>query len=89
MALVVRRDAERRFESDLRTMFERTVWHTGGCRSWYQTDAPSGTLLWPDSTVRYRWRLHTLRRDDFDFLHAPAADSPAASDPAAGAPSEG
>jgi cyclohexanone monooxygenase len=70
-ALVVRRDAEQRFENEIRAMFERTVWHSGGCRSWYQTDAPSGTLLWPDSTVRYRWRLRTLRRADFHLLRRP------------------
>jgi cation diffusion facilitator CzcD-associated flavoprotein CzcO len=72
-AIVVRRDAEQRFQNELRVMFKRTVWHTGGCSSWYQSDAPSGTLLWPDSTVRYRWRLRTLHRADFNFLRRPVA----------------
>jgi cyclohexanone monooxygenase len=66
-SLVVRPEAEQRFLEDVRKRFSRTVWAIGGCRSWYQNSSPSGTLLWPDSTYRYRWQLRSLRRRDFTF----------------------
>ncbi|MEV0117326.1 hypothetical protein AB0H77_29500 [Streptomyces sp. NPDC050844] len=64
-ALDVRPEAEQRFQDEVREQFGRTIWAVGGCRSWYQSDSPSGTVLWPDSTVRYRRRLRTVRRRDF------------------------
>jgi cation diffusion facilitator CzcD-associated flavoprotein CzcO len=64
-ALVVRPEAEQRFQEETRRKYERTVWGAGGCRSWYQTGTPSGTVLWPGSTWSYRWRLRKLRRRDF------------------------
>ena len=66
-ALTVRPEAENRFKAGVREQYGRTVWAAGGCHSWYQSDSATGTVLWPDSTVRYRWRLRTLRRKDFDF----------------------
>ncbi|GAA0352318.1 NAD(P)/FAD-dependent oxidoreductase [Actinoallomurus spadix] len=70
-ALVVRPDAEQRFQEEIRERFQHTVWSVGGCRSWYQSDGPSGTVLWPDSTLQYRWRLRRVRQRDYDFI-APA-----------------
>jgi cyclohexanone monooxygenase len=67
-SLAVRQAATQRFQDELRSLVPRTIWHTGNCRSWYQNNSPSGTALWPDSTLRYRWRLRTLRRDDFVFV---------------------
>ncbi|MFD0487585.1 cyclohexanone monooxygenase [Saccharopolyspora erythraea NRRL 2338] len=67
-ALAVRPEAERRFQDELRGRSGRTVWLAGGCRSWYQNGSPSGTVLWPGSTLEYRWRLRRLRRRDFVFI---------------------
>lgn len=67
-ALEVRPGAERRFLGGVRERYDRTVWAVGGCRSWYQSGSPAGTVLWPDSTLMYRWRLRAVRRGDFDFL---------------------
>ncbi|MGW3150972.1 flavin-containing monooxygenase [Streptomyces sp. NPDC001177] len=64
-ALVVRPEAERRFQDAVRNRFDRTIWAVGGCQSWYQSDSPSRTVLWPDSTLRYLWRLRTVRRRDY------------------------
>jgi cation diffusion facilitator CzcD-associated flavoprotein CzcO len=69
-ALVARPEAEQRFQEKLKPRFARTIWSIGGCRSWYLDDSPSGTVIWPDSTARYRWLLRTVHRDDFDFLTA-------------------
>ncbi|UMP06696.1 NAD(P)/FAD-dependent oxidoreductase [Amycolatopsis sp. EV170708-02-1] len=69
-ALTVRHDATDRFLAETRTRFARTVWAPGNCRNWYQNASPSGTVLWPDSILRYRLRLRRLRRTDYDFLPA-------------------
>ncbi|MBB5156454.1 flavin-containing monooxygenase [Saccharopolyspora phatthalungensis] len=71
-ALVVRPEAAQRFQHEIRTRFQRTVWHTGGCQSWYKNGSASGTVLWPDSTLRYRMLLRTLHRNDFHFIPARA-----------------
>ncbi|MBB5156468.1 hypothetical protein [Saccharopolyspora phatthalungensis] len=71
-ALVVRPEAAQRFQHEIRTRFQRTVWHTGGCQSWYKNGSTSGTLLWPDSILRYRMLLRTLHRNDFHFIPARA-----------------
>lgn len=67
-ALVVRPEAERRFLEGVRRQYGRTVWAVGGCRSWYQSESAAGTVLWPDSTTRYRRQLRTVRQKDFAFL---------------------
>jgi cyclohexanone monooxygenase len=67
-ALTVLSEAQNRFQQTVRDKYARTVWALGGCRSWHQNGSPSGTLLWPDSTVAYRWRLRRLRRSDFQFI---------------------
>lgn len=66
-ALEVRPAAEQNFQTAVRKRYDRTVWAVGGCRSWYQSDSASGTVLWPDSTWAYRRRLRRIRREDYEF----------------------
>ncbi len=65
--LHVRAAATTRFQDELRRRLPRTVWDSAHCRSWYQSTAPGGTVLWLGSTVAYRWRLRRLRRADYHF----------------------
>ncbi|WP_224389757.1 NAD(P)/FAD-dependent oxidoreductase [Pseudonocardia sp. ICBG1293] len=60
-ALEVRPEAEARFQAEVGRKFPRTVWSPEHCRSWYQSRSAAGTVLWPDSTWRYRL---ALRRPD-------------------------
>ncbi|HEX7307862.1 NAD(P)/FAD-dependent oxidoreductase [Lentzea sp.] len=66
-AMHVKPEAAAQFQEELRARFARTVWHSGHCRSWYQSSGRSGTVLWPGSTLEYRWRLRRLRRADYQF----------------------
>lgn len=53
--------AQRAYNSALQQRLARTVWNTGGCRSWYRTRDGLNTTLWPDFTFVFR---HRLRRFD-------------------------
>jgi hypothetical protein len=41
---------------------KKTVWHLGGCHSWYQDAKGNVTTLWPDFT----WMYHLLM-NNFDY----------------------
>jgi cation diffusion facilitator CzcD-associated flavoprotein CzcO len=58
-AACVRADVEAAFNTKLQKRLSRTVWQTGGCRSWYQDANGKNTTLWPGFTLEYVWR--TLR----------------------------
>ncbi|MBD8870544.1 flavin-containing monooxygenase [Nocardioides donggukensis] len=49
-----RRDAQQRWNDDLQRRMRRTVWHTGGCSSWYLDEHGRNTTLWPRTTFAFR-----------------------------------
>lgn len=55
-----RPDAQRRWNQRLQRRMKHTVWHQGGCASWYLDDHGRNTTLWPRS-------LFTLRRQLAQF----------------------
>lgn len=67
--------AQRRWCEEVERRMGRTVWSTGGCKSWYLNEAGRNPTLWPGSTVRFR-RL-TRRIDEHEYVrrHAAAADA--------------
>jgi cyclohexanone monooxygenase len=54
----------------------RTVWHTGGCRSWYLDAHGRNVTLWPRTT--YTFRRLTKRFDLPAYRSTALADRPAA-----------
>jgi hypothetical protein len=46
----------------------KTVWQTGGCRSWYQ-DQKTGLniAIWPGSVIEYVLRTQRAAENDFQF----------------------
>ncbi|MEM8861634.1 MAG: NAD(P)/FAD-dependent oxidoreductase [Chloroflexota bacterium] len=57
--------AQADFNSDLQDKLDKTVWQSGGCTSWYQTDAGRNTTLWPGSTVAYRRLTRRVNQEAF------------------------
>ena len=53
-AVDVLAEAQRDYNADLQARMRRTVWATGGCRSWYLSSDGSNATLWPDFTFRFR-----------------------------------
>ena len=59
-AVDVRADAQREFNVSLQARMRRTVWATGGCRSWYLSRDGSNRTLWPGFTFTFRWRTRSF-----------------------------
>ncbi len=69
-AACVRADVEARFNAKLQERLARTVWQTGGCRSWYQDATGKNTTLWPGFTLEYVWRTLRARIGDYEEVKA-------------------
>jgi hypothetical protein len=66
--------AERRWCDEVERRMGRTVWHTGGCKSWYLNAARRNPTLWPASTVRFRRLTRGIDAREY-VLHPPAAST--------------
>jgi cation diffusion facilitator CzcD-associated flavoprotein CzcO len=63
----LRPESQQRFVKDIVERMGRTVWQTGGCRSWYQ-DQKTGenTTLWPGSVLDYMRRTRSASAKDYE-----------------------
>jgi cation diffusion facilitator CzcD-associated flavoprotein CzcO len=52
----IKREVQDRFNRRLHARLAKTIWTTGGCKSWYQTSAGKVVALWPGSTYDFRRR---------------------------------
>jgi cation diffusion facilitator CzcD-associated flavoprotein CzcO len=64
-AIDVKPDAMRAFNAMVHARMARTVWRTGGCKSWYLDEAGRNVTLWPGSVVRYSLATRVARLADF------------------------
>jgi cation diffusion facilitator CzcD-associated flavoprotein CzcO len=62
-AVDVDAEVQARYNAEIQTRMRRTVWSTGGCKSWYLSPDGRNTTLWPDFTFRFRRRT---RRFDLE-----------------------
>ena len=67
--------AEDAWNDKVQTAMAKTVWTTGGCRSWYLDKNGRNTTLWPGFTWDFRRRL---RRFDPAAYRVEPAPVPAA-----------
>jgi cation diffusion facilitator CzcD-associated flavoprotein CzcO len=65
-SIEVRPEVEARFNAELQSRLQRSVWATG-CRSWYLNEDGSNSSLWPDFTFRFRGRARRFRPADWCF----------------------
>ncbi|HKT47590.1 MAG TPA: NAD(P)/FAD-dependent oxidoreductase [Candidatus Acidoferrales bacterium] len=63
----VRKETQQNFVERVTRRMGRTVWQTGGCRSWYQ-DQKTGenVTLWPGSVVDYMRRTRSVSAKHYD-----------------------
>jgi cation diffusion facilitator CzcD-associated flavoprotein CzcO len=64
----VKREPQTEFEARTQARLAKTVWQTGGCRSWYQ-DQRTGenASIWPGSVIEYIWRTRSVNAAHYDF----------------------
>jgi cation diffusion facilitator CzcD-associated flavoprotein CzcO len=65
--LDVRESAQREFTDDLQAHLHRTVWSSGGCKSWYLEADGYNKTLWPYFTFQYWWRTRRLPLEKFEL----------------------
>lgn len=66
-AVQPRAGAQERWVSAVHRRLRRTVWSTGGCRSWYLDDQGRNPTLWPGFAQQYRFRLRRVDLGDWDL----------------------
>jgi cation diffusion facilitator CzcD-associated flavoprotein CzcO len=71
-AVEVRPEVQLRFMERLQARMARTVWQTGGCRSWYQDEQGRNGTLWPASVVEYVLRTRRASLGDYRAVSAAA-----------------
>jgi hypothetical protein len=64
----VRREAQARFNDELRVRLDDTVWNTGGCHSWYLDRNGRNTTLWPGFTFEFRRRTRRFDPDRYSLV---------------------
>jgi hypothetical protein len=67
-AMEVRAESQKHFAADVRDRMARTVWQSGGCRSWYQdTHTGENTTLWPGSVIGYLRSTRSVSDSEYDL----------------------
>jgi len=71
-AMEVRAESQQHFAANLRDHMARTVWQSGGCRSWYQdTHTGENTALWPGSVIDYMRKMRSVAASEYVLRPAP------------------
>lgn len=72
-AVDVKKEVQDRFNRKLHARMAKTIWATGGCKSWYQNSAGKNTALWPGSTIDFRKRTARFDATKYEILEAAPA----------------
>ncbi|MEU3458624.1 NAD(P)/FAD-dependent oxidoreductase [Streptomyces sp. NPDC006733] len=71
-ALDAKPAAVQAWNAEMQRRTARTVWNTGGCKSWYLDAEGRNTTAWPGTTAEFRRATRELRLAEYDVLPAPA-----------------
>jgi cation diffusion facilitator CzcD-associated flavoprotein CzcO len=71
-ALTARPEAVTAWNEEMQRRAARTVWNTGGCKSWYLDANGRNTTAWPGTTAEFRRATRQLQLSEYEVL-APAA----------------
>jgi cation diffusion facilitator CzcD-associated flavoprotein CzcO len=69
----VRPEAQAAYDEVVQRKMRRTVWITGGCRSWYLDDQGRNVTLWPDFTWVYAWQTRRFDPANYSLAGTGAA----------------
>ena len=73
-ALDAEQAAQDRWCAEVERRMGPTVWHTGGCKSWYLNAVGRNPTLWPGSTVRFRRLTRRVDAGEYTPRRSAAAD---------------
>lgn len=67
-ALDAKPAAVRSWNTEMQARMSRTVWTTGGCKSWYLDPEGRNTTAWPGTTAEFRRATRRLKLEEYDVL---------------------
>ena len=74
----VRPSAQAAYDQMVRRKMRKTVWVTGGCKSWYLDAEGRNVALWPDFTWRYARQTRRFDPSNYDLAWPPTSGTGAA-----------
>jgi cation diffusion facilitator CzcD-associated flavoprotein CzcO len=66
--LDLRPEAQSRWRDEMAERSKRTVWSSGGCRSWYLNEAGQNTNNWPGPWLEFKRRTSRIDPADYEFV---------------------
>jgi len=66
----VRQAAQAAYDRTVQRKMRKTVWLTGGCKSWYLDADGRNIALWPDFTWVYAWQTRRFDPASYDLARA-------------------
>ncbi|TVZ05921.1 NAD(P)/FAD-dependent oxidoreductase [Trebonia kvetii] len=63
----VRPEAQAAYDRMVQRKMRKTVWVTGGCKSWYLDAEGRNVTLWPDFTWIYAWQARRFDPSNYDL----------------------
>ncbi|MFC4033730.1 flavin-containing monooxygenase [Streptomyces polygonati] len=76
-ALDAKPAAVKAWNMEIQRRAARTVWNTGGCRSWYLDASGRNTTAWPGTTAEFRRATRQLDLSEYEVLAPVDAAAPA------------
>lgn len=55
------------YNKDIQQSLKKTVWQSGGCRSWYQDAKGNNTTIWPGFTWSYILLMKHFDSENYIF----------------------
>ncbi len=76
-ALDVKPEAQRCWNAQLQSKLAKTVWNSGGCRSWYlHPESGKNFTIWPGFTWRFRWATRRFDPAAYEFIEESTLEEP-------------
>ena len=66
----VRPEAQAAYDRMVQRKMRKTVWVTGGCKSWYLDAEGRNVTLWPDFTWIYAWQTRRFDPSNYDLARS-------------------
>ncbi|MCW3128330.1 MAG: 4-hydroxyacetophenone monooxygenase [Bacteroidetes bacterium] len=64
--VVVKKEAQQKFNEVLQADLARSIWQSGGCHSWYQTKDGKNVTLWPGFTFTFMKKTKRFELEKYD-----------------------
>jgi len=61
----LKQNAHDQYNQWIQSKLKNTVWHAGGCHSWYQDAKGNVTTIWPDFTWTYYLLMKNFDHENY------------------------